>query len=168
VAYYVGAIDLAADGRPGQAAPMPSLARRYLQIEPDELSEVFKRAIAEYDAAFLLFSDIAEAMPDISTLASRVHNELTEAVDEAILESMVSSEIGRPLVLTLGETSVELVDDGGGEGVAYLLDDSGTRVIAHRFRAERESAVSLLTALGLDDPKAPREKIDEFLNRLAA
>jgi len=174
IAYYTGAVELAADGVPGQAAPMPSLARRYLQVEPEELAEVFRAAAQEHSATFVLFADIAESM-DVDELAASVHNELTDAVDDAILESLAREQLGRPLVLECGGTRIEIVDEGGGEGVAYLLDDSDKRIIAHRFRVDRESPASLLTALGLEDADSGdgaegsvQSEIDTFLKRLAA
>ena len=169
IAYYVGSVSIAPDGKPAETAPLPSLARRHLGIEPAELAELFAGASRQYDAAFEIFRDVADNLGDVAALADAVHHRLVDALDETVIELLRLESDEATIVVTLQGGTVQLLRDDDGFVQAILQDDQGKALTSHRFQAGSESPGALVELLGLDEQNDPDlVELGTALDRFAA
>lgn len=169
IAYYVGAVPMAQDGKPENTAPLPSLAQRHLGVEPAQLAEAFANAAKQYDAALEIFRDVAQNMGDVEALAEAVHARLVDSIDETVVDALRLESEGATTVITLEGGTVELAKDDSGFVQAVLQDDKGVALTSHRFLAGSESADTLVESLGLEHQKEPcLDELGSVLDRFAA
>lgn len=173
IAYYVGTVDLRPEeAMARQQAPLPSLAFRVLGFTPDDLTKAVQRATGEYQATKEIFSQVAEQLPNVESLAVRVHNELLAATEQLLVSSMTPPEAPETHGLArfrLGGYHVEIEALEDGYAALYLIDGNGRRLISYRFLAQEESPQSLRGVLGLE--ARPDDEVDSLaghLRKLAA
>jgi HD-like signal output (HDOD) protein len=169
IAYYTGAVGLTGKGTPVDLVPLPGLAQRYLGIEADELEEIFQRTVREYDEVWRIFSQVAESIGDVASLADLVHNRLMASLEQTVAASIPGGAFEAPHKFRLGGREVEIVAGEGPEVVAYVNDSRGQRLISHRFLPSAETSAGIIDALGLQsEPGDPVDDVDQLLRRLAA
>jgi HD-like signal output (HDOD) protein len=169
IAYYVGCVPIAPDGKPEETAPLASLANRHLGIDPAALAEAFTNASKQYDAAFEIFRDVADNLGDVTALAEAVHNRLVDALDDTVIELLRQESSQTPVTITLQGGTVELLKEEDGYVQAILQDHQGKALTSHRFQAGSESADILVESLGLDEQNDPDLKeLGSALERFAA
>ena len=169
IAFYVGALVLDDQtGKPEQEAPMPSIAQRLFALPADQLATCVQRAANEYSTVAELFSEAADAITDLDSLAERVHLQLIDTVDRALIRS-VEQDRERFSRLDLDGRSVEFESDEAGYVTAFLRDHAGERIVSYRFRTGEEPTSNILDALGFDEPdEQTLGAIDDHIRRLAA
>jgi HD-like signal output (HDOD) protein len=168
IAYYVGSIGLRADGAPAQRAPMASTAETHLGVDAGRLAELVAQATGEYSAVVELFSDVADSL-EASRLASAVHQQLVDVLDEQMATEIADSTRPRPQQFRLGGLTITLRPDVNGLGTAYTYDSSGEPLSTYRFMFASETVESLREALGLElDARDDTDAIGEYLSKLAA
>lgn len=168
IAYYTGSVGLTSRGTPHDLVPLPSVAERYLGIEAGPLEEIFQQAVREYDEVWRIFSQVAESIGDVASLADLVHNRLMAALEQTVSAPLPGAA---PTFhrLRLGGRDVEIVPGDGAEAVAYVSDAKGQRLVSHRFLPGRETSAGIIDALGLQcEPDDPVKELDQLLRRLAA
>ncbi|MCB9845833.1 MAG: HDOD domain-containing protein [Phycisphaeraceae bacterium] len=145
-------------------------ATRVLLIEQDALDALVRKTRAEYDAVLSVFADVADGVADLERLHEAVQAQLANAVEDIVVQEALSEARDRPLVLTIQDRCVEVAAHAGtDQAVAYVHDERGNRIVTYVFDPRRESADSVLNALGLD--VAPGEAPPElafYMSRLAA
>lgn len=168
IAYYVGAVDLqSSTGIPGQGAPLPTIAARVLGTDAEALAVATSRAAAEYRASIQLFSQMAQCVPDLESLAERAHLQLVDALDRQ-LGAAASVESGSRR-FNLGGFSVELLTAEQGEAVAVLFDSTGNALLRHRFPLVNATPESIRLALGLEQDSSDQvDQMAVYLRRMAA
>lgn len=169
IAFYVGALVLDGQtGKPEQEAPMPSIAQRLFALPADQLASCVQRAAGEYSTVAELFNEAADAITDLDSLAERVHLQLIDSVDRALIRS-VEQDKEHFSRIDLEGRSVEFESDSDGYVTAFLRDHAGERIVSYRFRSGEESTSNILDALGFDKPdEQTLGEIDEHIRRLAA
>jgi hypothetical protein len=168
IAYYTGAVGLTSRGTPVDLVPLPGLAQRYLGVDTASLEEMFQRAVREYDEVWRIFSQVAESIGDVASLADLVHSRLLATLEQTVAKPMPGDPGSSPLRLRVGGREVEIVP-GNGEAVAYVNDSRGQRLISHRFLPGSETAAGVVEALGLQpEPGDQAGELGELLRRLAA
>jgi HD-like signal output (HDOD) protein len=169
IAYYTGAVGLTSRGMPHDLAPFPAMAEQHLGLDGASLEGVFQRAVREYDEVWRIFSQVAESIGDVASLADLVHNRLMAALEQTVASSLPGDGAGGPHRLRLGGRDVEIVSGDGPEAVAYVNDSRGQRLISHRFVPARETPAGVIEALGLQcEPGDPVGELEQLLRRLAA
>ncbi|HZW08388.1 MAG TPA: HDOD domain-containing protein [Phycisphaerales bacterium] len=168
IAYYVGSIVLCADGAPAQRAPMAAAAEAHLGLDAGRLAAMVAQATGEYSAVVELFSEVADAL-EASRLASAVHQQLVDVLDEQMASEIADATRPRPQQFRLGGLTITLRPDSDGLGTAYTYDSSGEPLSTYRFIFASETVESLREALGLEsDARDDADAISEYLTKLAA
>jgi HD-like signal output (HDOD) protein len=168
IAFYVGAVGLTGRGTPADLVPLPALASRHLGIDAPELECIFQRAVREYDEVWRIFSQVAESIGDLASLADLVHNRLIATLDQSVAATLPTVAEG-PHRFRLGGREVEIVTGQGPEAVAYVNDSRGQRLISHHFIPLKETTTGLIDALGLQaEPGDQVGELDQLLRSLAA
>ncbi|MFG0284797.1 MAG: HDOD domain-containing protein, partial [Phycisphaerales bacterium JB039] len=129
IAYYAGAVHLGAGAQPHEALPLPSMAVRYLGLDHNQLTEVFARAVEEYNATEELFRSVADRVGDLDGLAATLHARLTGELDAAAARSIAGDMADGPQRFELDVASVEFDRDYEHPGwlLAFLVDSRGRR-----------------------------------------
>ncbi|MBK7406144.1 MAG: HDOD domain-containing protein [Phycisphaerales bacterium] len=168
VAYYVGAIELGADGKPAQDVPMSTTAETHLGLGGMEIREMVERSSSEYGAVVDLFADVANRI-EVSQLANAVHQQLVDVLDEQLADQLAHESCPGPQQFKLGGLNITLRAEDDGLGTAYAYDSLGEPLSTYRFLFATETGVSIRAALGLEPhPGDELEAVTEYLSRLAA
>lgn len=168
VAYYVGSIELDAEGRPKQAVPMAATAESHLGLGGVEIREIVERCSAEYGDVVELFGDVADRL-EVSHLAATVHRQLVEVLDDQLEGQLGGETRPGPQQFKLGGLQVTLRAEDDGLGTAFAYDSKGEPLSMYRFLFASETGTSIRAALGLEaDPSDDLDAVSEYLTRLAA
>lgn len=152
ISYYVGSVDLSEESLPKQRAPLSDLARRTLGVDSADLEDAVRRAQHEYSAVRGVFCDVATDLGDLEAISERAHQHLVRANEEIARLSLTVEQAQMPVRLELAGLSVELQREQDGQGVAYLCDSQGQRIVSYRFRLGRDPSCEILDALGISTP----------------
>ncbi len=166
IAYFAGSIDLSTTtGGPGCPAAAGNIG-----ITPEQAADLVQRATQEYRLTSAVFPG-ANTIENLESLAESVQVRLIAALDDAV-ESLARSSQNAPLDLVVSGQRIQIcaADDAPGQGVLYILDDGGERVLSHAFTARQASAESLLRAVAVEPPaeRSVLDQITTYLKRLAA
>jgi HD-like signal output (HDOD) protein len=169
IGYYVGALRLEGGAGPESATPLSAVAENVLGMPADALSRAVRAASREYMAMADLFRDVADTIPDVATLADRVHLQLVRALDEQMESQFRAETTGEPARFQLGAHQVEVEVDSLGRAVAFVRDDRGERILSYSFGAGAVRVETVLDALGIE-AVTPEQRADfeAYIQYLAA
>lgn len=166
IAYFAGWVDLSGSRDASASFDAPC----DMDIAPAQVAELVERATREYRLTSAAFPG-ATPIENLEPLAEQVQSRLISALDEA-LEALARRSHDAPLDLVISGQRIQICaeEDAPGQGVLYILDDAGERVLSHSFVARGASAESLLRAVAVDPPadRSVVDRIAAFLQRLAA
>ncbi len=170
IAFIVGELDLRIID--DQVEPPQSLspeASQILAMDGERLKQSVDLAAAEYATLIDVFGEVAEKIPNLDAIRESGHIQLAHAADRLARDSYLQEARHQPATFMFAGGRVQ-VDVGKGLGaVAYLVDGQGDAIVSYAFDPARESANTILDALGLDLSEHDELKpFEDFLARIAA
>lgn len=168
IAYYVGALQLGPEGRPPEPVPLPATAERTLGMNTAQVAQVVSKASGQYGAMCELFRGVADSVGDVSKMVDLVQHQLVEIMDQSLAAQFQEETQAISGGFVIAGQQIE-VEREGDLAVAYLSDGRGRRLLSYSFRPGRETAVTVLEALGIE-AAAPGEwtELDTYLRSMAA
>lgn len=166
IAFLTSAIQIA----PDDASPAPT-AQQELQatgLDQDRLDSIVRSSIAEYQATRAIFSDVADAMPEIERLFGMISHQLVEAMEGVIIDWLKCPQ-EHAITIRMGGQLVQL--EFGADGVfhACLFGDDRRPVVSHDFRAESISTWQIRRVFELEVREGDQDReLAEFLQRFGA
>lgn len=152
LAYYVGAIQLdEASNQPAHKAPLTTIADKLFEIVPSELEAVVRSANREYSQTTSLFSDVADPMGDVESVADMVQSQLVQVMDEQLERTVKAESRGGPEHLRICGTDIEVEPARDGEVIAYISGADGERLVSCTVNPAKETPESIGRLLGLDE-----------------
>jgi HD-like signal output (HDOD) protein len=155
------------DAKPSRETGLGTL-QQLLAISRDDAQSILTRAVTEYDASSEMFSDIAQSLGNVDSLAERVHLELVEAFDALTVASLTFEDRDAPQCFAFGSQRIEISLDESRAGVACLLDSGGNPIVTYRFNPNAITIPELFDSLGIEDAPHNTKPLEDYLRRLAA
>ncbi len=175
IAYVTGLVELSphhADGlvpQPTAATPGVATAQRTLNVGDTDMTRAVKQSFAEYAMTIDMFNEVAQGLANMDAVMDAVQVGLTNAVDSALEREIDESSEHRTIRLSLAGHAIELTKDDNSQGLAYLFDSKGSRLLSHRFEMANADPLAITLALGLENiVPAQLESLRDSLVRLAA
>lgn len=166
LAYYVGALQLSADGKPKGEAPLATIADRLFEISSEDLNRACRAASAEYDGLLNMFDEVAKRLGDVESVSEAVHAQLVDLLDEQLSRSIRLETRGGAEKFSINGQTVEIEPGRTGEIAAYISSDTGQRLLSCTINPNKEEPEVIARLLGLDE--APAEDISDLIRLMRA
>lgn len=162
IAFYVGAVQLTADGsRPTVRAPMTSIAQRLFEVLPTDIEAVVRSTSQSYQEMVGVFADVGDSIGDADDLSDAVQGQLVEMMDEQMQRAVRAESRGGPERLEICGQQIEVEPGRNGEVIAYINSSDGQRMISCTVSPSKETPDTVGKLLGLDE--APQSGLLELM-----
>lgn len=169
LAYFAGSIQLAPGGLPRVDTPQPSVADRILQLAPSDLARACHSAADEFHAMISVFADVAALPVDVESLTERVQFQLTELLDEQFARAVRLETRGGAERLAIAGQIIEVEPGRVGEVAAYIMTESGQRLVSCTVNPSRDGPDIVARLLGLEDaPPTDLANLVRIMRSIAA
>ncbi|MBX3402750.1 MAG: HDOD domain-containing protein [Phycisphaeraceae bacterium] len=169
IAYYVGAVQLNAEGLPIVHAPLQTTAEKLFGIESSAVGRIVADAANDYRGALEVFSHLGDRVDHLDAITDSVQVQLIEMMDEQMERALKLETRGGSERMTVAGHHIEVEPGEDGAVIAYLAGQNGERLLSCTVRPERETADTIRRKLGLDDaPDGDLRQLMRVMQAMAA